>query len=177
MIIWVNILVILVLFFSFIGGFKGGAVKNFFSLIALIIAILISGAFYRTPASILSFLPGENWENFVGFFVMLAVITAILSLVFLLPRKLIQAVWGKGGLSRLIGGAFNVLNAAIGMTIFTLLVQAYPIFGWLEQVVTGSGVLTWLVTRLGFVQSMLPEVFQGITTAIATGSTLSNIFS
>ena len=50
---------------------------------------------------------------------------------------------------------------AIGMVVFTLLVIAYPIAGWLEQAVTGSGVLTWLVTNLGFVRAMLPEAFQG----------------
>ena len=90
MIIWVNILAVLVLFFSFTGGLKEGAVKNFFSLIALIIAIPLTRVSYHLLATILSFLPGENWENFVGFFVTLALISIILYFVFLLPRKFIQ---------------------------------------------------------------------------------------
>jgi len=160
MMIWVNILVGLVLFFSFIGGLKEGAVKHFFSLIALLIAIPLTGISYRLLATVLSFLPGEDWKNFVGFFVTLALISIILYFVFLFPRKLIQKTWNKGVLFRLIGSALNIFNSAIGLVVFTLLVRAYPIFGWLEQVVTDSSVLTWLVVNLSFVQAMLPEVFQ-----------------
>jgi len=158
--IWVNILAVLILFFSLIGGLKEGAVKSFFSLIALIIAIPLTGVSYHLLANVLSFLPGENWENFVGFFVTLALISIILHFVLLLPRKLTQKAWNKGVLFRLIGGALNVINAAIGMVLFTLLVQAYAIIGWLERAVAGSSVLTWLVVHLSFVQAMLPEIFQ-----------------
>lgn len=160
MMTWISILAALILFFSFIGGLKEGAIKNFFSLITLIIAIPLTGVSYRLLANILSFLPGENWENFVGFFVTLTLISIVLHFVLLLPRKLTQKIWNKGILFRLIGGALNVINVAIGMVVFTLLVQAYPIIGWLEQVVTGSSVLTWLVVHLSFVQAMLPEIFQ-----------------
>ncbi|MFC2002951.1 CvpA family protein [Chloroflexota bacterium] len=171
--IWVSILAVLVLFFSFIGGLKEGAVKNSFSLLALIIAIPLTGASYHLLAAIFSFLPGEDWESFVGFFVTLALIIIILHLVFLLPRKFMQKAWNKGVFFRLIGGALNIFNPAIGMVVFTLLIRAYPIFGWLEQAVTDSSVLTWLVTHLSFVQAMLPEVFQDAATSVATGPTLS----
>jgi len=158
--IWVNILAVLVLFFSFIGGLREGAVKHFFSLIALLIAIPLAGVSYRLLAAVLSFLPGKDWENFVGFFVTLALISIILYFVFLFPRALIQKTWNKGVPFRLIGGALNIFNSAIGLVVFTLVVRAYPIFGWLERVVTASSVLTWLVVNLRFVQAMLPEVFQ-----------------
>ncbi len=157
---WISILAALILFFSFIGGLKEGAIKNFFSLITLIIAIPLTGVSYRLLANILSFLPGENWENFVGFFITLALISIVLHFVLLLPRKVTQKVWNEGILFRLIGGALNIFNSAIGIVAFTLLVRAYPIFGWLERVVTDSSVLTWLVVNLSFVQAMLPEVFQ-----------------
>jgi len=159
--VWVSILAVLVLFLSFGGGFKDGAVKSSFSLIALIIAIPITGISYRLLATALSFLPGEDWENFVGFFITLAIISVIFQLIFFLPRKIIQKIWHKGLLFRLAGGILNLFNSAIGMVVFTLLVIAYPVAGWLEQAVTGSGVLTRLVTNLGFVRVMLPEVFQG----------------
>ena len=91
--IWVNILAVLVLFFSFIGGVKEGAVKNFFSLIALIIAIPLTGVSYRILATHLSFLPGENWQNFVGFLVTLVLISIILYFALLLPRKFTEIIW------------------------------------------------------------------------------------
>jgi len=166
MMIWVNIIASLILLFSLIGGFREGAVKQLFYLIALFIAIPLAGISYHLLANLLSFIPGENWENFLGFFIMLALISVILHFVFLLPRRFAQKVWKKGLLFRLIGAALNIFNAAIGMVVFTLVLGAYPIFGWLEQAVTGSGILTWLVAHLSFVQAMLPEVFRQAATMV-----------
>ena len=166
--IWVNIIAGLILFFSLIGGLKEGAVRNFFSLVALIIAIPVTGISYHLLANLLSFMPGENWENFAGFFITLALISVILYFVFLLPRRSIHKAWNKGLLFRLLGAVLGIFNAAIGMVVFTLVLQAYPIFGWLEEAVTASGILTWLVQYLGFVQAMLPQLFQhGAATVLA----------
>ncbi len=168
--VWVNILVVIILFFSFLGGLKEGAVKKFFSLAVLIIVIPLAGFSYRLIAIILSFLPGENWENFIGFFIALGLMSVILHLVALLPRRLVQKIWRKGLFFRLIGGALNLVNASIGMVVFTLVLLAYPIFDWLERVVADSGVIAWLVELLGFVQAMLPEVFQNAATLMVAGS-------
>jgi len=164
--IWVNIIASLILLFSLIGGLREGAVKQLFYLIALFIAIPLAGISYHLLANLLSFIPGENWENFLGFFIMLALISVILYFVFLLPRRFAQKVWKKELLFRLIGAALNIFNATIGMVVFTLVLGAYPIFGWLEQAVTGSGILTWLVVHLSFVQAMLPEVFRQAATMV-----------
>lgn len=157
---WIDIIIIIILILTFIGGLKEGAVKNFFSLVALIIAIPLAGLSYRLIASILSFLPGTNWENFFGFFITMGIISAILQLIFLLPRKFIQKIWKKGCFFRLLGGVLNLFGAAIGSTVLTLALRAYPIFDWLERWVSSSGILMWLVEKFGFVQAMLPEVFK-----------------
>ncbi len=154
--VWVNIIAAAILLFSFVGGFKEGAVKNAFSLIALLIAIPVTGVSYHLLASAFSFLPGENWENFVGFFITMGLIMAILYFVLLIPRRLIQKVWNKGILFRLIGGTLNAFNAAIGLVIFTILVVVYPIFGsWLAQAVMNSSILSWLAWNLKFIFAML----------------------
>jgi uncharacterized membrane protein required for colicin V production len=161
---WVDIIVIILLVLGFTGGMKEGAVRAFASLIAVVISIPLAGLSYRLIASLLSFLPGENWENFLGFFISLGIITAILHLIFFLPKKLIGAVWNKGILLRILGGGFNLLGGMIGMVAFSLVVQAYPIFDWLERWVVSSGVLSRLVDGFGFVELMLPEAFHRITT-------------
>ena len=171
--IWVNILASIVLFFSFIGGLKEGAVKSFFSLIALIIAIPLTGVSYHLLANVLSFLPGEDWQNFIGFFVTLALISIVLSFVLLLPRKVTQKVWNRGVLFRIIGSILNILNTGIGLVVFTLLIRAYPIIGWLEQAVTDSSVLNWLVVHLSFVQALLPEIFQNAAIMVVAETVLS----
>jgi hypothetical protein len=55
----------------------------------------------------------------------------------------------------------NLVGAIIGMAVFALLVQAYPIFDWLSRWVSDSGILSALVNAFSFVQLMLPEAFKG----------------
>ncbi|MFQ5996537.1 MAG: CvpA family protein [Dehalococcoidales bacterium] len=168
--IWVSIIAVIILILSFFGGFREGAVKQLFNLVILIIAIPLTGLSYHLIAALFSFLPGENWENFFGFFITLAIISVILHFIALLPRKIVQKLWRRGLFFRLIGGALNVLNASIGMVVFTLALLAYPIFDWLERWVAGSSVLASLVEIFGFVQAMLPEVFQHAATLAVAGS-------
>ena len=158
--IWISIIAGLILILSIISGIKDGAIKSGLSLIVTLIAIPIAGSLYTMLARLLSFLPGDNWDNFVGFFIVLGLISVILQLLLLLPRKLIQKIWSKGFFNRLIGGILSLANAAIGLVVFALVLTAYPVWNWLVQAVTGSGVIIWLVTHLGFVQTMLPELFR-----------------
>lgn len=163
---WVDIVVVVILILSFFGGLKEGAVKNFFSLAALLIAIPIAGRFYYLITNILAFLPGTNWEDFVSFFIALGIISVILHIIFLIPRKIVQKIWGKGGLFRLLGGVIGIFNTGIGLVLLTLALRAYPIISWLEENVANSSVLTWLVETLTFIQSMLPEVLQQAGTIV-----------
>lgn len=158
--IWVSLFAVLILIFSFFGGLREGAVRQFFNLVVLVIAIPLAGISYWLIVRVLAFLPGENWENFIGFFVALVLISIILHLIVLLPRRISQKVWRRGLFFRLFGGILNAANASIGMVVFTLVLLAYPIFDWLERAVAGSGVLAGLVELFSFVQTMLPIVFQ-----------------
>ena len=158
--IWVNIIALIILFFSLFGGMKEGAVKNFFSLVIQIFAIYIAGHIYHFIATILAFLPGTSWENFLGFFIAIGLIMAILHLIVLIPRKIIQKIWKRGLIFRLLGGALNVFSASIGLVIFTLAIGAFPIIDWLARVVVNASVLQWLVAHLGFVQALLPGVLR-----------------
>ena len=63
----------------------------------------------------------------------------------------------------------GILNASIGMVVFVLAVEAYPVIEWLERIITSSGVLMWLVELLSFVQVLLPEMFRGTAVAVAAG--------
>ena len=76
-------------------------------------------------------------------------------------------------LFRLIGGIFNILSSATGLVVLSLLIQAYPIWGWLEQIVASPSVLVWLVSNLGFVQALLPEIFHQAVNTIVASPTLS----
>jgi uncharacterized membrane protein required for colicin V production len=164
--IWVSIIAALVLFFSIIGGIKEGAVKQFFTLLATLIAIPIAGLSYEVLAGWLSFIPGQNWENFIAFFVMMAVVGILLYFAFIIPGRMFQKSWDVGILYAVLGAVFGLFNAAIGMVVFALVLNAYPIIDWLANAVSGSGVITWLVSLFGFIQGVLPEVFRQVAAIV-----------
>ena len=138
-------------------------------------AIPIAATFFHLLATILSFLPGDDWNNFIGFFITLSFITVLFHIAFFLPRRIIQKVWNKGLLFRLLGGALNVLETAIGLAVFTLIVRAYPIIDWLERAVTDSSATTWLVTHLGFVETLLTNALRDRGIAVFAEPLLSLI--
>jgi len=162
----VSLFVLFILLVSLLAGLKEGAVKHFFNLVVVLIAIFIAGLFYHLIAGLLSFLPGESWEGFFGFFIALAIVVAILQLAFLLPRKLINKIWKRGLLYRLLGGAMNAVNASIGLTVLALVLNAFPIFDWLARWVAGSSVMSSLVNSYGFIQALLPQEFQAAATVV-----------
>jgi hypothetical protein len=141
----------------FIYGLKEGAGKNIGALIAHLIAIPLAGIVYLRLASIFSFLSGNNWDNFAGFFVAKYSIILILYLVFIfLSKRFIKKIQKKGPFIRLTGGVLSALNSSIGMVTVFLVVQAYPMSGWFGRQILGSSVLEWLATNLSFVKAMLP---------------------
>ncbi len=162
----VSLFVIFILLVSVFAGLKEGAVKHFFNLVAVLVAIYIAGLAYYLISGLISFFPGENWEGFIGFFITFAIVTALMHLAFLLPRRIIQKIWKRGLMYRLLGGALNAVNASIGLVVFALVMNAFPIFGWLARWVAGSSVMSSLVNIFGFIQALLPQEFQAAATVV-----------
>ena len=160
------LVVIFILLVSLLAGLKEGAVRHFFNLVAVFVAIYIAGLAYHLISGLISFLPGENWEGFIGFFITFGIVIALLQLAFLLPRRIIQKIWKRGLIYRLLGGALNTVNASIGLTLLALVLNAFPVFDWLARWVAGSGVMSSLVNSYGFIQALLPQEFQAAATVV-----------
>jgi len=156
----VSIIAVLLLLFSIFGGLRQGAVRQLFNLLATLIAIPVAGVSYHVLADWLSFIPGQNWENFIAFFIMMAVVNIVLYFASLLPGRALKKAWPGGLYFCVLGAIFSLVNAIIGMVVFALVLHAYPIFDWLERAVSGSAVITGLVSLFGFVQAVLPEVLR-----------------
>ena len=162
----VSLFVVFILLASLVTGLKEGAVRHFFNLVAVLVAIYIAGLAYHLISGLISFLPGGNWESFIGFFITFAIVIALLQFAFLLPRRIIQKIWKRGLIYRLLGGALNAVNASIGLVVFALALFAFPIFDWLARWVAGSGVMSSLVNSYGFIQALLPQEFQAAATVV-----------
>ncbi|TES81772.1 MAG: CvpA family protein [Dehalococcoidia bacterium] len=155
----VSIIAVIILILSLFNGFREGALKQAASIISLLAAIPLAGLCYHWLASLFSFMPGENFENFVGFFLTMGIIMVLIQLLLWLPRRHFAKSWKEELLLRSIGAVLSFFSAAIMIAVFAVVLNAYPIFDWLQSAVSGSGVINWLGSWLGFVQSMLPSVF------------------
>jgi uncharacterized membrane protein required for colicin V production len=164
--IWIEVIITLIYILTFIGGLKEGVAKSLFSLVTLIIAIPITGYFYPMLASVFTFISDEIWSNFIAFMVTFIIASIILSLIFLIPRRILEAAWPSGFISSILGGILAILGFSISLVFFTILVNTYPIFDWLTQLLMSSQILNWLLHTFDFIKFMLPEVFQNSITAI-----------
>ena len=152
-----NIIAILLLCVVFIASMKQELARTVSAVVAHLIAIPLAGIIYVRLASSFSFLSGNNWDNFAGFFVAKYSIILIIYLVFiLLSQRFIKKVQKQGIIIRLTGGVLSALHSSIGMVTVFLVIKAYPISGWFGRAVSGSSVLDWLATNLSFVEAMLP---------------------
>jgi uncharacterized membrane protein required for colicin V production len=156
----ITIFAVLILVFSFIGGYSQGLAKSFFSLIAVIVAIPVAGRYYSFFAGFLGFINNRDWENFIGFFITSAIVSIILSIIFYFPRKIMEKTWHEGFAFRVVGGLLNLLGAVIGLVVLTTIVSAFPVWEWLRFHLSDSSLINWLMENFTFVQSLLPEVLR-----------------
>jgi len=165
----VDVIAVLILIFSFIGGLKGGAVKEFFGLLAFIIAIPLTGLFYGYVVSWFSFVGDSTWRTFLAFLLTMGIIMILLFLIFMLPRNLLEKVWDGGFFWSLLGGVLAILNAALGLVLLVSLIDIYPVLPWLDDIFTASHVLNWLVNTLGvFIMTLLKSTHStGLTANIS----------
>jgi uncharacterized membrane protein required for colicin V production len=152
-----GIVAIIVLLLVFATGMRRGLGRDTGALVAHFIAIPLAGISYELVASLFSFISSENWQSVVGFFATKYLIILILYLVFIrLSHRFIGKTARTGRYFRLAGGLVNSLNSAMGMVTLYLAIQAFPVGGWVERVMLGSGFLDWLAGVLIYVKAMLP---------------------
>jgi membrane protein required for colicin V production len=145
----IDIVIALVLVFSFIGGLKQGAVKEFLNLLAFIIALSLTGAFTVYVHGWLGFIADPLWRDFFAFLATMGLIMIVLHLVFLLPRVLLDKVWNGGFIWNVLGGIFGVVNTALGLVLLVVLLDMYPVVNWLGDSLAASNVMNWLVASFG----------------------------
>jgi uncharacterized membrane protein required for colicin V production len=154
-----DIIVVLVLIFSFIGGLRGGAIKEFCGLVAFIIALPLVGVFIGYISPWFNIVGDANWRAFLSFLVTMGIIILILYLLFWIPRHLLEKIWNGGFFWSLLGGIFGALNSALGLVLLVTLLDIYPLLGSFDSALNMSPVLNWLVGSFGaFILSLMHTV-------------------
>ncbi len=145
----IDLIVALILVFSFLGSLKQGAIREFFGLLAFIIALAFTGAFTVYVLGWMSFAQDHLWRALLTFLITMGIILIILHLALLAPRYLLDKVWNGGFIWSALGGIFGVINVALGLVLMVILLEIYPVLNWLSDLLAASGILNWLVTSFG----------------------------
>ncbi len=156
----IDIIVALILIFSFIGGLREGAVKELLNLVALLLALSLTGFFMGYVTSWFNCIPDANWRGLLGFAVTLLLIMIVLGLLFWPLRGMVEKGWSGGALWSILGGIFGLINSAIGLIVLVRLFEIYPVFTWLNMVFLSSQILNWLISYVGPLLVMLPVSFR-----------------
>jgi hypothetical protein len=161
-----DIIVALVLTFSFIGGLRHGAIKAFFGLAAFVISLLLVGVFVGYVNGWFSFVADANWRAFLSFMITMGIIILVLYILFWIPRRLLEKIWDDGFLWSLLGGILGTMHSALGLVLLAKLLNIYSLLGSFDAVLSASQFLNWLVGVFGaFILSLMHTVSYALPVA------------
>ncbi len=156
---WLDIVLLVILIVSAIGGFANGLVKEIFSLVGLILGVVLAGRFYVNLGGVLGFLPGDNTPRIAAFIIILLVVLLAAALLGILLTKLITAI-KLGWLNRL-GGV--VLGTFLGAILAASLLAVWVQVASPGDIVSNSKIAVVLLDKLPFIMGLLPPEFNSIS--------------
>ena len=154
---WLDILILISLVASAIGGLAMGIVRSVTNLAGLLLGIVLAGRFYETVGGRFGFIHNTDIANIVAFAVIVAVTMILAGLVGRLLHKLISGIM-LGWLDRLVGG---VLGLLIGAVVWGALLALWGKF-FSADAVSGSKLAKILLDKFPLVLNLLPSSFDSV---------------
>jgi membrane protein required for colicin V production len=155
---WLDIVVIIFLIISLIGGFANGLIKSLFSLIGLVVGVVLAGRFYVGLAGSLGFISNPSAARIVAFIIIFLVVMIIAAILGIIFTKLVSAIL-LGWLNRLLGGVFGLILGAIFISAILTIWVKYAGGG---STVEGSALGQFLLQRFPVVLALLPKEFDTV---------------
>jgi len=131
---WVDLIILLVMLLSVLGGLSQGFFRSVFSLGGLILGLAIAEWNYPVVAApIRSVIHDEQIANIFGFILIAVLIMAIAAVIGNLLAKTFKQI-GLGCLDRLAGAVFGFFQGMLLVTLAILVTVAfYPQAHWLTE--------------------------------------------
>lgn len=155
---WIDVIISILLIFSFIYGLKQGAIKSLFSLITIVAGIFLTNLFFKYSLNLFSLILDPNWHGFIAFFSLLILICILISLIFLLPGKLLAPNLNQGLLSMSIGGFISIICILIFLALLKLIIDIFPISIWFQNILNTSAIARWTVKYFNFVGFLIYNI-------------------
>jgi membrane protein required for colicin V production len=154
---WLDIVILVSLVASFIGGIAIGFIRGLVSLIGLILGIVLAGKYYTTVSVWFDFIPNQDISDIVAFILIMLAVTLLAGLIVRLLHRLTSATL-TGWIDHLIGGILGVFGAFISWSALLAL--------WVKFVsgdsIASSTLAQVMLDKLPVILSLLPSQFDSI---------------
>jgi membrane protein required for colicin V production len=156
---WLDIIIIILLVGSLIGGFVTGLIKTVFSLAGLIIGVILAGHYYIALSAYLAFIPTSAGPSIAAFIIIFLAVMIVAALLGFLLTKLISAVL-LGWLNRLGGAVLGVILGSIFIAAFLVIIAKFTDPG---GAISQSVIAPVLLDRIPVILALLPPEFDKVT--------------
>lgn len=153
---WLDILILIVLAISVLGGSRTGLIKTALGWLGLIAGLVLAGDSYQTLAMPFSTIFQGELAKVLSFLAILSGVVILSSILGAWLSKMV-ALTLLGWLNRLAGAAFGLFVGAVAIgALITLWVK----FLGIPEVVERSTIAPLLLVRFPLVLTLLPEEFE-----------------
>lgn len=158
---WLDIVIIVVLIISFLGGLTRGIIGTVLPLAGLVVGIWLAGSYHGTVAGWLDgVIKNESWADVAGY--------AIIVVLALIASWVIASILGKfvrlifmGWIDRLAGAALGLVLGAVLVGAALAALLKFQVFG-VGNVIEDSGLAAVLLKYFPMVLELLPEEFESV---------------
>lgn len=155
---WLDILLLVFIIASVIGGLMSGIIKILFTVAGLIIGVILAGNFSGALADKLTFISDPGTANIVAFIFIMVVVMLIAGILAFVIKKIAETVL-LGWINR-IGGA--VLGLFLGMIFAAAILTIYVKFIGLNATIEDSWMAVFLLDKFPIVMGFLPSQFDDV---------------
>jgi membrane protein required for colicin V production len=152
---WLDIVIVIVMIISVIGGIASGLIKSVFSLAGLIVGVVLAGRYYTGLADHLSFISSEKTAGIVAFVIIFIIVIIVASILGAIITRIISDIM-LGWVNRLGGAVFGFFMGAL---FLAAILAIWVKFAGENTSVGGSYFASILLERFPLVLGLLPPEF------------------
>jgi membrane protein required for colicin V production len=152
---WVDIVIIVYLIISVVGGALQGLIRSVLSVVGLIVGIVLAANYYQQlGGSVFGFISNTNAANIIAFVVIVAVVVIIAAVVGTILRSVIKAI-KLGWVDGLGGAVFGLIMGFISAGAFLAIIVKLTN----TDLITGSFMSALILDKFPVVLSLMPSEF------------------
>jgi len=153
---WVDIVIILYLILSIIGGAVQGLIRSVLSVVGLIVGIVLASNYYQQiGSSVFKFISNRNAADIISFILIIAVVIVIAAIVGAVLRSVIKSIklgWVDGLLGAVFGLILGFLSAGAILALIVKLTNGI-------DPITNSLIARFILDKFPLVLSLMPSEF------------------